>query len=367
MGRTNTNTGGGGGGMAIGEAITGSSAFEVLYTSLTGTLESDAGFLVIPNGSTFNRLITSLYGASLASLQLVSNAVSSSFVLSSTNGSALFGISTGVDKLVITSNDLLFRFPTVASPASVWTPMLYDGAELLSLAIPLHISTTSLYTSLGSDTFPLNDLFLGRGLTSVSLADSRIRPSAITGTNAIGNAMIIAGGIGTGNAVGSGVKIAVPSVGAPGTTEQSLQTSVEFDGNCNIRAFKVHNNLTAQGSATQQDIRSGTYTPTAVIIANVLTATPQKAQWLRVGNVVTVSGTITLDPITSSLAASVRMSLPVPSNLAISSDCSGVGNQGVRENLLIVANTANDQANFEWVPSDVNSRLWSYIYSYEVL
>lgn len=55
-------------------------------------------------------------------------------------------------------------------------------------------------------------------------------------------------------------------------------------------------NITAGGNVSGANLASGTFTPTGAGIANVASVTPAAAQWMRVGNVVTVSGNVAVDP-----------------------------------------------------------------------
>jgi len=63
-----------------------------------------------------------------------------------------------------------------------------------------------------------------------------------------------------------------------------------MDSKGNLRAFDLHNNATANGDADNQDIRSGTKSTSVVGTENIESYSASDMQWLRVGNVVTVSG-----------------------------------------------------------------------------
>lgn len=67
---------------------------------------------------------------------------------------------------------------------------------------------------------------------------------------------------------------------------------------------------------------SGTYTPTATGVANVTSTTVSLHQWMRVGNVVTVSGAMT---VTATAAGSTqfRLSLPITSDITAGSNLGG--------------------------------------------
>lgn len=68
---------------------------------------------------------------------------------------------------------------------------------------------------------------------------------------------------------------------------------------------------------------AGTYTPTLTNVSNMTDLTPSVCQWLRIGNVVTVSGVIVGSVTTTDVLTSFRMSLPVSSNFSAETQCGG--------------------------------------------
>lgn len=70
---------------------------------------------------------------------------------------------------------------------------------------------------------------------------------------------------------------------------------------------------------------SGTYTPTLTNVTNISSNTSYQCQYIRVGNVVTVSGAVS---ITATATGSVQLgiSLPVASNIGGSNTCAGTSN-----------------------------------------
>lgn len=111
---------------------------------------------------------------------------------------------------------------------------------------------------------------------------------------------------------------------------------------------------------------SGTYTPTASAASNT-TATPTVAQWQRNGDVVTVSGSVTLDA-TAGGAASFEATLPLASNFTQIYDAGGTAATGaVTENPAAISGvTANDTVKFDWVAVDTTSRVWYYTFTYQL-
>lgn len=133
----------------------------------------------------------------------------------------------------------------------------------------------------------------------------------------------------------------------------------------------LHNNG-GTGGSTQQYIASGTYTPTQPgASGNVASTTPGKAQWLRIGNVVTVTGSVAVDPTAANTATFFQLSLPITSDLTATTDLAGtaafVDVSDVPVVARILADTAGNAAQFSTRSSaDTASNTWYYTYSYEV-
>ena len=77
----------------------------------------------------------------------------------------------------------------------------------------------------------------------------------------------------------------------------------------------LHNNANPVTGTINQYIASGTFTPTYTASTNASTGTAFQNQWMRVGNVVTVSGTVTVTPLAAGSPFLWTLSLPIPSTL----------------------------------------------------
>lgn len=118
-------------------------------------------------------------------------------------------------------------------------------------------------------------------------------------------------------------------------------------------------------------VTSGTYTPTATGVVNVDSVTANAARWLRVGNTVTVSGSVDIDATTAATQTSVRLTLPVASNLGSSGDLAGAGASDISTNpacvVACLADFTNDAASLVLFPLTTGSvRCW-YVYTYIVI
>lgn len=115
---------------------------------------------------------------------------------------------------------------------------------------------------------------------------------------------------------------------------------------------------------------SGTYTPTASNATNLdSTPTMAEAQWLRIGNTVTVSGGFTADPTTNTTATRFDITLPVASDIGAIEDVAGVAfSSGVAGmGAQILGSASGDKARIAWIASDVTSQQWSYTFTYQVI
>lgn len=115
---------------------------------------------------------------------------------------------------------------------------------------------------------------------------------------------------------------------------------------------------------------SGTYTPTRSAEANLdANVTMSEAQYMRVGNTVTVSGRFTADPTLTATATSFEIILPVASNIGAVEDAAGTAFCGAIAGMggEVIGVVANDTAKIQWVASDVTSKTWSYLFTYQII
>lgn len=137
----------------------------------------------------------------------------------------------------------------------------------------------------------------------------------------------------------------------------------------------LHNNGGSVTGTSNQYVASGTYTPTLTAVANVAASTSHGAQWIRVGNVVTVSGACDVDPTAGAgTLTQLGISLPIASNLAAASgkDCAGTAcAAGIvpanGASAAILGDPTNNRAQLQWTASDTANRTWHFIFQYEVL
>ena len=122
-------------------------------------------------------------------------------------------------------------------------------------------------------------------------------------------------------------------------------------------------------ATTDGNIYSGTYTPTLTNTTNISASSAGVAQYMRVGNVVTVSGQVDIDPTIAGDTV-MGVSIPVASNLAAQTNCGGtfaVLSGTVVQGGSIYADSVNDRATFRMSSTDLTSRSYQYHFTYRVI
>ena len=119
--------------------------------------------------------------------------------------------------------------------------------------------------------------------------------------------------------------------------------------------------------STDGNIFSGTYTPTLTDTTNIASSTAFQCQYIRVGNVVTVSGRVTIDPTSSGTLTELSMTLPVDAALADQEELAGVfagSGSGTGNCGNIRAETSTENALFQFIPDSGASRTYFFTLTY---
>lgn len=113
---------------------------------------------------------------------------------------------------------------------------------------------------------------------------------------------------------------------------------------------------------------SGTYTPTLFNVTNIDASTAYVCQYMRVGNVVTVSGKVDIDQ-TAGGAYELGMSLPIASNFAASEQCAGtaVCVTAADDALCVLGDTTNDRASFQAAATSVTNHSHYFTFTYQII
>lgn len=126
--------------------------------------------------------------------------------------------------------------------------------------------------------------------------------------------------------------------------------------------------LTSAQNVIVATLSSGTYTPTITNVTNVAANTPKLCQYVRVGDVVTVSGRVDVDP-TAAVSTQLGISLPIASNFGSDLDCAGTAAApGIAgQCAAIMGDGANDRAQMQWIAVDVTNQPWYFTFTYRII
>jgi len=119
------------------------------------------------------------------------------------------------------------------------------------------------------------------------------------------------------------------------------------------------------------DVAAGTYTPTLTNVTNITASTAYVCQYMRVGNVVTVSGRVDIQG-TGTGTTVLRMSLPIASNFTATTQCGGACmNDGTIGNNYrhgsIGADIANNTSNIRIVLAQTGNQTYFFTFTYIIL
>jgi len=110
----------------------------------------------------------------------------------------------------------------------------------------------------------------------------------------------------------------------------------------------------------------GTYSPTLTNTTNIAASTTAVASWYRVGNIVTVDGSVQIDP-TATGGIALEISLPVASNFSAITNCNGVANEPTATQVGGIKANVTGTATLVSVALNNANKTWYYHFSYQVL
>lgn len=117
------------------------------------------------------------------------------------------------------------------------------------------------------------------------------------------------------------------------------------------------------------DVAASTYTPTLTNVANVASTSGAVAYYMRVGNVVHVSGSVLVTLTAGSVATKLGISLPIASNFTNEYDCSGHMNRDTGAFVMgrVIGDITNDRAQMEcYANADAFGRSHYFSFTYVI-
>lgn len=124
----------------------------------------------------------------------------------------------------------------------------------------------------------------------------------------------------------------------------------------------------ASGVFSWITVAAGTYTPTLTNQSNLDGSTAYECQYSRVGNTVTVSGKVDVNP-TATGTTKLGISLPIASNLGAAEDCAGTAASTgfAGESGPITGDAGNDRALLDWVTASSANHDMYFTFTYVVI
>jgi hypothetical protein len=162
----------------------------------------------------------------------------------------------------------------------------------------------------------------------------------------------------------SGVKMALRRTGQ--LSLPSYTSSTAFTGT-SVATLAVTNAGDLITIAPQQVTASGTYTPTWTGLANVTSVTAFSCQYMRVGDTVTVSGWVTIDPVSDNTPTSLSFSLPINSDVSVVNRLNGTGVTQGGGAAASLSGYAVNFGEFEVIPSLATAVNYAFHFTYRIV
>jgi hypothetical protein len=115
-------------------------------------------------------------------------------------------------------------------------------------------------------------------------------------------------------------------------------------------------------------LESGTYTPVLTALSNVDVLVANECQYMRVGNVVTISGRIQVDATASATLTTVSCSLPIASTFTEESNLGGTGSYkaSFSTNVIFSIYAGSNYAEFRAYPTTTGNMLVPFSFTYQI-
>lgn len=114
----------------------------------------------------------------------------------------------------------------------------------------------------------------------------------------------------------------------------------------------------------------GTYTPSLTNTANIDASTAYPCQYLRVGDIVNVSGRVDIDPTANATQTTLNMSLPIASALSASTGyqlCGAAAANKVQQAAAVYADDANDNAKLDFISTTTLNYAMFFTFQYQII
>jgi hypothetical protein len=160
------------------------------------------------------------------------------------------------------------------------------------------------------------------------------------------------------------------STTAAGASSPTERMRISSDGLVTLSAnagLSVSKTGVTSPAAADGNVFSGTYTPTLTNTTNVSSSTAVDCQYMRVGNVVNVSGQVTLTPTSASTQTLLGISLPIASSFTLERQAMGTCSNGGNKHGRIVADSANNRLTLTFSTPDTGVATFAFNATYRIV
>lgn len=181
---------------------------------------------------------------------------------------------------------------------------------------------------------------------------------------------------GTTTALADGNMSGILTVLGDAATNNIVQSTARFSTTVALEAYtssgvKVSGSLFdvfIQGNtyASGASVRGGSWTPTLFNTTNVSASTAFVSNFTRVGNVVQVSGSVSITPAAAG-TVDLDFTPPIPGSLVLSTQGGGVFSDQGRESGGIIVDTVNNRLRFRFVAVSTANRVFGFSGSYRIV
>jgi len=340
----------------------GNHTFAAPSSGTTFTVSGVAGARALQiNSAVANNAVVSLSAVGTRDYHLIANS-SGQFVIRDDTGTT--------DRIIIGSAGNV----TIAAPSAGGPLSLAMNATASTIGVSVSPATLTLQYPLSAQSSGANSFAIEQSAdNSYRIGMTTAHSFALMTSNAT-RFSAASGGAMTMTAT-SGVLLTGTGVAGSDALVMNGGTSGSFRVNTTGVPYgtSLHNNAGAVTGTTNQYVCSGTYSPTLFNTTNIAASTTGVCSWMRVGNVVTVAGQISIDPTAATTSSLIGISLPIASNLAAGGDCCGLAirNGDLTAQQIVgalFADTANDRASVAFFcDADAANRVWEIHFTYVML
>jgi len=231
----------------------------------------------------------------------------------------------------------------------------------------------------GVNEFALDSDNVAEGLANLFFTDARARAVISGGAGLIYNSGtgVMDVGAGTGVAVNAN-DVALDTSSSRNVDHSAVSViagagltgggTIALDRTLNIGAG-TGITVNADDVALTVPTASGTYTPTLTTVANVAASSIYAAQYLRVGNTVTVSGRVDITPTAGAASTQFRLTIPVASNFGFAYHAGGTfaASNVASVSGAVSSDSGTDEALFTFVSTGTAALTMWYSYTYQII